>query len=344
MKIVVDKAIPFINGVFEPFAEVCYFDGGSINRSCLADADALITRSRTRCDKSLLEGTSVKIIATATIGTEHIDIPFCEQNGIFVTTSAGSNAGAVMNYVFSSLFGAASRKGIPLTDSCIGIIGVGNVGRKVESMARLLGFKVMLYDPVRALNEGVPQFSTLDDLLSQSDIVSLHAPLTDMTSGMANYEFFGKMKMGAVFINTSNGYLVNENDLIEASDKLGAIIIDTWQNEPDINRRLLDLADIATPHIAAYSYKGKQLSTMMAVRSVARFFSIFDLFDFFPPTEFSDLESVKLDLRGKDQGEIASVIQYNYPVFTDDFMFRINPGCFKEMRDNYSYRREFYTD
>jgi len=344
MKLIIDKAIPFISGVFEPYAEVKYMEGAEITSADIRDADALVTRSRTRCDASLLSGSRVKIIATATIGTRHIDMNWCEANGIFVTTSRGSNAGAVMNYVLSSLYGVAARKGILLGGATFGIIGVGNVGRRVEMAARLLGFKVLLYDPLRADSEGEAQFSSLCTLLEESDVISLHAPLNADTVGMADSSFFDRMKMGAVFINASNGYLVVEKDLIEASRKLGAIVIDTWQNEPDIDLELLKVADIATPHIAGYSYSGKQLSTMMAVRSVARFFGIHELFDFFPPSEIKELEAVKLDLHGKSQGQIASAIQYNYPVFTDDFMFRVNPRNFKELRDNYSYRREFYTD
>ena len=344
MKIVIDQAIPFVQGVFEPYADVVYREGAAICRDDIKDADALLTRSRTRCDEALLKGTRVKIIATATIGTSHIDIPWCEKNGIFFKTAAGSNAGGVMNYVISAMYGAAARKSIPLTGSTVGIVGAGSTGKRVEAAVRTLGFKTLVYDPPRAEAEGPGQFCSLRELLEGSDIVSLHLPVNDRTRDIANADFFSCMRHGALFINASNGGLVNEDDLINFAPKLGPIIIDTWKGEPDINRRLMDIADIATPHIAGYSYQGKQNATAMAVRAVARFFSISELYEYFPPTEFEGLEAVKLDLRGKTQGEITSMIQYNYPVFTDDFMFRINPEGFEEIRTNYRYRREFFTD
>jgi len=342
IKIVADKAIPFLEGVLEPYAEVVYKEGSEISNADLKDAQALITRTRTRCNKDLLHDTAVQIISTATIGTDHIDLPYCSENGIYVQNAAGCNAGGVMNYVFSALYGAASRRSIPLTGATMGIVGVGNVGRRVERMARHLGFKVLLCDPPRAEREGATEFCELDYLLANSDIVTLHVPLLDTTRGMANAEFFEKMKLGAIFINSSRGEVVVDEDLIAAIPTLGPVIIDTWNHEPDINRELMNLVEIATPHIAGYSYQGKQMGTAMAVRAVARFFAIENLYEFYPPTDIKDLEAVRLNLAGMNQGQVTSIFQYNYPVFTDDFMFRMNPGGFEELRTNYSYRREFY--
>ena len=344
MKIVIDKAIPFIEGVFEPFAEVVYKEGGSIRREDLPDTDAIVIRTRTRCNADLLEGTAVKMIATATIGTDHIDIPWCEKHGIFFKNAAGCNAGGVMNYVFSAVYGAAARKSIPLTGATFGIIGVGSVGSRVEQMARSLGFRVLLCDPPRAQAEGPGQFTDLDTLLQSSDIVSLHVPLNPSTRGMADASFFKKMRPGALFINAARGEVVVDDDLIRNIPKLGPVIIDTWNEEPFVNHTLMNLVDIATPHIAGYSYQGKQIGTQMAVRAVARFFGIKELYEYFPPCNVKELEAVKLDLRGKTQGQIASIMQYNYPIFTDDFMFRSNPSEFESLRANYQYRREFYTD
>lgn len=344
MKFIIDKDIPFITGLFEPYAEVVYSEGSLINAEMLRDADALIIRTRTKCDASLLEGSSVKMIATATIGTDHIDLAWCRSHGIFINNSAGCNSVGVANYVFSALYGCAARKSIALPGTTFGIIGVGSVGSKVEQMARILGFKVLLCDPPRAEREGDTQFCSLETLLEESDIVSMHVPLNDSTRGMANAEFFGKMKLGAIFINAARGDVMVEKDLIEAIPKLGPVVIDTWNGEPQINKELLNLVDIATPHIAGYSYQGKQLGTMMAVRAISRFFKISELYEFYPKTELKELEAVKLDVSGLSQGQIASIMQYNYPIFTDDFMFRMNPEKFEELRANYSYRREFFFD
>jgi len=330
--------------VFEPYAEVVYKDGREISREDVADADALITRTRTRCDAALLEGTSVRIIATATIGTDHIDLPWCASAGIEISNAEGCNASGVMDYVFSALYAVAARKSITLEGKTFGIVGVGNVGKKVEDAARKLGFEMLLCDPPRAAAEGPEKFCSLDELLERADIVTLHTPLNPETTGMAGADFFRKIKPGAVFINAARGEIVDENELLHALPKLGAAIIDTWCHEPAVNRTLLDAVDVATPHIAGYSYQGKQNGTAAAVRAVARFFGIEALYGFFPEAETEDLEPVHLHIGGLGQGEIAAMIQYNYPIFTDDFFFRLDPDGFERIRSDYRYRREFYLD
>ena len=344
MKFVADVDIPFLKGVLEPYAEVVYKKGLDICREDIVDADALLIRTRTRCDASLLDGTKIRLITTATIGTDHIDLDYCREHGIEVANASGCNAGGVMQYVFSALYGVAARKGIKIAGNTIGIIGVGNVGKKVEAMAEYLGFNVLRCDPPRAQKEGPEGFCSLEHLLTESDIVTLHVPLDDMTRGMANDAFFTLMKPGAIFINASRGEVVNEDALIEASPKFGAIVIDTWNHEPDVNVALIEVADIATPHIAGYSFQGKLNGTSLAVRAVAEHFGIEELKDFFPVDEFSDHQPLHLDLKGKNQGEIAAVFQYNYPIFTDDFRFRMEPHKFEKLRSDYKYRREIYVE
>ena len=342
MKIVCDNAIPFLRGVFEPYADVVYMEGPAIGPADVADADALIIRTRTRCNAALLEGSGVKIIATATIGTDNIDIPYCTSRGIKVTNAEGCNSGGVMDYVFSALYGTASRHSVRFDGDTFGIIGVGHVGRKVEYTARKLGFNVLLCDPPRAIAEGAEGFCSLEYLLEHSRIVTLHTPLDESTRGMAGEDFFSAMQPGAFFINSSRGEVVDEAALLHHLPKLGPVIIDTWCNEPDINPVLMDAVDIATPHIAGYSYQGKQNGTAAAVRSVAAEFGIDALADFYPEAEREDLKAITLDVTGRTQGEIAAMFQYNYPIFTDDFMFRMTPGNFERMRSEYKYRREFY--
>lgn len=342
MKIVIDSVIPFIEGVLEPFATVVYKKGADIRKEDISDADALMVRSRTRCKASLLDGTSVKMIATATIGTDHVDLDWCNNNGVYVQNAPGCYSGGVMNYVFSALYGAAARKSIPLAGATMGIIGVGQVGSRVEQMAKHLGFKVLLYDPPREEVEGPGQFCKLGYLLANSDIVTIHAPLNEQTKGMADSSFFEKMKLGAFFINSARGEIVVEDALMGAIAKLGPVIIDVWNHEPNINQTLMSMVDIATPHIAGYSYQGKQRSTAAVVRSIARFFGIKELYDFFPTAGVKELEAVKLDLTNMTQGQVAALIQYNYPIFTDDFMFRMAPDAFVSLRSNYHYRREFF--
>ena len=340
MKIVADRNIPFLEGVFEPYAEVIYRDGKEISREDVADADVLVIRTRTRCDAGLLEGSSVRMIATATIGVDHIDLDYCASRGIRVHNAEGCNAGGVMQYVFSALYGVASRKSIKLDDAVFGIIGVGHVGKKVAELAEYLGFKVLLCDPPRAEKEGYEGFCELEYLLANSDVVTLHVPLDETTCGMADEDFFTIMKPGSIFINAARGEIMDEKALKQAMPKFGAVIIDTWNNEPDVDEELIEMVDIATPHIAGYSYQGKQNGSASVVQAVAGFFGIPQLYDYYPATDVPEHEPVKLDLRDKKQGEVAAVFQYNYPIFTDDFRFRMEPGNFEKMRSNYQYRRE----
>ena len=341
MKIVVDKDIPFVKGCFEKYGEVQYLAAGEIVRESLMDADALIVRSRTLCNRELLEGTPVKLIATTATLTGHIDKAWCSENGIFVQSSAGSDDGAIMNYVMSAVYATAARKGMELKGKTVGVVGVGSAGQAVEDAFRYLGYTVLLYDPERAAAEGPGRFSSLEDLLASSDIVSLHRPYVPGTPEIADADFFSHMKSGATFINCSHGKLVNEADLMEAIPKLGSVIIDCWQKEPDVNIKLVNMVDIATPHIAGFSYQSMLNAASMVVRTVARFFHLDDLYDYYPEPEVDLLAAVHLDLNGKSQGEVTAAMQYNYPIFTDDFMFRTNPGAFTAIRAAYRYRREF---
>ena len=344
LKIVADKAIPFLEGVFDPYADMTYLPGDKIGPEDVRDADVLMVRTRSKCNADLLEGSKVKFIATATIGTDHIDFPYCDSKGIVVRNAPGCNAGGVMEYVFSALYGLASRKSISLQGDTIGIIGVGHVGSLIERMGRALGFKILKCDPPRAEAEGSFGFCDLEYLLQNSQIVTLHVPLDETTRGMADSEFFSLMQPGAFFINAARGEVVCDDALKAAIPKLGPVIIDTWNHEPDIDLDLMDKVAIATPHIAGYSYQGKQNGTAAAVRAVAHYFGITELYEFFPKTDLPENEAVKLDLKGLNQGEIASVLQYNYPIFTDDFMLRLNPENFDKLRSEYNYRREVYID
>lgn len=344
LKIVADKAIPFLEGVFDPYADMTFLPGDKIGPEDVRDADVLMVRTRTKCNANLLEGSKVKFIATATIGTDHIDFPYCDSKGIVVRNAPGCNAGGVMEYVFSALYGLASRKSISLQGDTIGIIGVGHVGSLIERMGRALGFKILKCDPPRAEAEGSFGFCDLEYLLQNSQIVTLHVPLDETTRGMANSEFFSLMQPGAFFINAARGEVVCDDALKAAIPKLGPVIIDTWNHEPDIDIDLMDKVAIATPHIAGYSYQGKQNGTAAAVRAVAHYFGITELYEFFPKTDLPENEAVKLDLKDLNQGEIASVLQYNYPIFTDDFMLRLNPENFDKLRSEYNYRREVYID
>lgn len=341
MKITADRHIPFLKGVFEPYAEVVYKDGMDITPEDARGSDALIVRTRTKCNSGLLEGGRVGMIATATIGTDHIDLDWCSSRGIEVRNAAGCNAGGVMQYVFTSLYTAACSKGIELEGKTLGIIGVGNVGSRVEAMGRRLGFRLLLCDPPRAAAEGEEKFCSLERLLDEADIVTMHTYLDATTCRMADRRFFSRMKDGAIFINASRGEVVDDEALLEAAGRLGAVIIDTWNNEPEVNGRLLAATDIATPHIAGYSYQGKQNGTAMAVQAVARHFGIESLYDFRPAVENPDKEVMKVDFRNLSREEIRDRMLDSYDIREDDRRFRENPENFEKLRSEYDYRREF---
>ncbi len=345
IKIVADRAVPFLEGVFEPYADICFHVGEEIRREHLLDTDALIIRTRTRCTRELLEGTKVKFITTATIGTDHIDLDWCAEHGVKVVSAPGCNAGGVMGYVFSAVYGAASRFGLRLdaSETTLGIIGAGHVGERVAHMAEHIGFKVLKCDPPRAEVEGSDGFVALEELLAGADIVSLHVPLNGTTRHMADEGFFANMRPGAIFLNTSRGEVVDEEALLRAHDKLGPIIIDTWANEPNINLKLLEVTSIATPHIAGYSYQGKQNATAAAVRAIARHYDIQELLNFYPSNDSPEHQPLRLDLRGKGQGEVASLLQESYPIFSDDHALRSEPENFERLRSEYSFRREIYV-
>ena len=349
MKIVIDNKIPFIAGVFEPHAEVEYLPGNKITQSSIANADALIVRTRTICNEALLKGSSVKFIATATIGYDHIDTRWCETNGIAWTNAAGCNSGSVYQYMASVLATLSVQFGMNFHEMTLGVVGVGNVGSKIVNLGKILGMNVLMNDPPRAEKEGLAQFVPLDEVLNMSDIVTLHVPLKSAGSHQT-YHLFDKntleqLRRSTIFINSSRGEVVDGNALKNTlkNGQIGAAALDVWENEPNIDLELLSTLNIATPHIAGYSVDGKANGTTMSVRAVSRFFGL-------PLTKWqaSQLPSpqqslrFELDCRGKSvQQCLKEAIWYTYPVNDDDGRLRASPATFEKQRGDYPVRREF---
>ncbi len=346
-KIVIDAHIPFIKGALEPFAEVVYLPGREIGAGDVRDADALVVRTRTRCDRRLLEGSRVKCIATATIGYDHIDTAWCAANGISWTNAPGCNASSVEQYMVSALLHLARHHRVELGGSVLGIIGVGHVGRKVRRVAEALGMKVLCNDPPREREEGPADFTGLEELLRRSDIVTLHVPLIregpDKTPGMANREFLETMQKGAWLINTSRGEVVDDEALKSglANGRLSGAVLDVYNNEPDPDPGLLKLATITTPHIAGYSTDGKANGTQMSVRAVSDFFG-WDAGDWEPDNIPVPGEPV-IHADGADHdsaGFLAEVYKHTYDITVDDEALREQPGRFEALRGEYRTRRE----
>lgn len=348
MKIVADDKIPFLKGALEPYADVVYISGSKISRIDLKDADALLIRTRTKCNESLLKGSTVKFIGTATIGYDHIDTVYCDKNGIKWTNAPGCNSSSVQQYITAVLLKIANDREISLKGRILGIVGAGSVGSKVEKTANAFGMKTLINDPPRERKEGPGRFVSFDTVLRESDIITLHVPLNrteaDRTFHMFSGEIFSKLGKKVWFINSSRGEVVETASLKNAV-RLGLIegaVIDVWENEPDIDTELLSLASVSTPHIAGYSTDGKANGTSMIVNSLSSFFGL-PLKGWYP----SDIPQpektvIDIDCKGRNEEDIAhEIVKMTYDVGYDDKNLRNTPGDFEKLRGNYRVRREF---
>ena len=348
MKIVCDDKIPFLRGVLEPFAEVVYLPGKQTTAEVVRDADAIITRTRTKCNAELLSGSSVKVIATATIGFDHIDTGWCERNGIIWRNAPGCNSWSVKQYISSVLVSLARRYGLDLTKMTLGVVGVGNVGSKVAEAASLLGMKVLLNDPPRAHREGPQGFVSLDELMAQSDIVTLHVPLTkegeDATWHLFDAARIARLRPDQFLFNSSRGPVVDNaalRDALKAKTLRGAVL-DVWENEPDIDRELMGLVEYSTPHIAGYSADGKANGTTMSVRTVASVLGL-PLTDWTASGVPAPAQPLAfcIDAAGKSDAEVlAEAILHTYDVQRDSDALRAAPDQFEKLRGDYPVRRE----
>ncbi len=343
MKIVADDKIPFLRGAFEPFAEIVYLPGGKISAADLRDADALITRTRTICNAALLADSSVKFIATATIGFDHLDTAFLARQKIRWTNAPGCNAASVAQYIASAL----TDNNRLLAGKTLGIIGVGHVGTRVAAVGEALQMRVLRNDPPRARMEGGNGFVPIEQIIKEADFITLHVPLThdgcDKTFHLVDAAFLRQMKHDAVLLNTSRGEVVNNVALRETLKRheIGGAVLDVWENEPEIDRELLGLVQRGTPHIAGYSADGKANGTAMSVQSVAEFFDIEPLKNWrpaqIPPPAQPHIECPP----GLSRAEIiAGACRAAYDIAEDDRMLRENPASFEALRGNYRIRRE----
>jgi erythronate-4-phosphate dehydrogenase len=350
IKIVADSKIPFLQGVLEPYADIVYLPPKEITREKIIDADALFVRTRTACNAKLLEGTNVKFIATATIGYDHIDVAFCNSKNIKWINAPGCNSSSVMQYIASALLTLAGKEKYNLHEMTIGIVGVGNVGSKVARLSKALGMNVILNDPPRERKEGNGKFVSLNELIDRSNIITFHTPLIkeelDKTYHIADDLFFRKLKEQKILFNTSRGEVVNSSALKNAIKNKIIVksVIDVWENEPNIDCELLNLVDIATPHIAGYSADGKANGTAICVREISSFFSLGISKEWYPPSipVPGNPKELKFECKGKTKQEIIrEVILATYDISKDDETFRKSVDTFEKQRNDYPVRREF---
>lgn len=337
MKVVVDRHIPYIEGLLEPYCEVLYLDAPSIERSRLADAEALLVRTRTRCDAQLLEGTPVEFIGSATIGADHIDADYCQRRGIRVATAPGCNAAAVQQWTIAALLQWVEHKRLMLSDLTLGIVGVGHVGSRVEVAAKLLGMNVLRCDPPRQRVEPDAHFVALDEVLHRSDVLSLHVPLlrqgSHSTHHLLNSTNIHQCRPNVLIINSSRGEVAATDALLafaQANPQSG-LALDVWEHEPHVSLELLKRCFIATPHIAGYSIEGKRSGTCMVVGALSQHFGlgipIGALLPTAPPQVLPPVDS------------LCGAISTSYSIMSDDMRRAHAP--FEELRNAYPYRHDF---
>lgn len=338
MKVIVDNKIPYIREAIEALAnQVVYLPGGEFTPEVVKDADALIIRTRTRCDRKLLQYSRVKFIATATIGYDHIDADYCREAGIAWSNAPGCNAASVAQYIQSSLLLLEQEKGIKLEGSTLGIVGVGHVGKLVAAVGRRWGMRVLLNDPPRAAAEGKEGFCSLQTLAEESDILTFHVPLQREgrypTFHLANAEFFRSLKHKPVVMNTSRGKVVDTTALKGALAKglVAEAILDVWENEPSIDLDLLHHIYIGTPHIAGYSADGKANATRQALDAFCRHFQLQGHYTITPP--LPPQPTIKA-------ATLPEALLQIYNPHTDSRTLKLHPELFEQLRGNYPLRRE----
>lgn len=348
MRIVADDKIPFLKGVLEPFADVEYVSGEKISNDIVQHADAILTRTRTRCNEELLKGSLVKFIGTATIGYDHIDTKYCDDHGIVWKSAPGCNAGSVGQYVASALEYLARKFSFSLQNRVLGVVGVGNVGNRVVQIAEMLGMQVYLCDPPRVRNEGACGFISIEGILRECDIITFHVPLNhegeDKTWHLIDEDLIRRMKPGTFIINTSRGEVADNQALKNALEKkkLAGAVLDVWENEPSIDPDLLSKCAIGTPHIAGYSADGKAKGTSMIVRELSRFFNLG--LEGWEPFEIEEPMNKLISVYCLDRDDdviLSEAFRATYHIEEDDQRLRLALSDFEKQRGNYPLRREF---
>ena len=272
MKLLIDDAVWGSNQIFSEFGEVFTLPGREIRSESLKDFDALIVRSRTRVDEKLLRDANIKFVGSTVAGLDHIDKNYLEDNAITLSSAQGCNANAVSEYVISAIANLSKDYSFKLSNKTLGIIGVGNVGRRLEVKAKQLGMKTLLNDPPREALEGSNNFTSLESALS-ADIVTFHTPLTysgpHPTYKLLDSHNFKHINNDAIVINAARGGIINET--VWETTQTKANIIDCWENEPNINLNLQKSAYWATPHIAGHSIDAKFMGSFMIYKDLCKY-------------------------------------------------------------------------
>ncbi len=350
LNIVADENISYAEEAFSRFGKVTLCHGRKITKDLLKDTDALVVRSITKVNKDLLEGTPVKFVGTATIGTDHIDKSYLKEKSIAFSDAAGCNADAVAEYVFTALLKTAVEKNFKLEGKTIGIVGVGNIGSRIARLAPLLGMKVLKNDPPLHRKTGSDEYVPFENIFD-ADIVTLHVPLNmdgiDKTYHMFDADNLERLKDGTILINACRGQVVDNPALLKIIEKKNlTVILDVWENEPDINTDLLNKVFIGSPHIAGYSLEGKVNGTSFIYDALSKFLGKEDGWK--PALPEVEDNFISLNLSEEKEHLLYNLFNKIYPIKRDDNNLRelINmkaderPVSFDKLRKNYPLRRE----
>ncbi|SUC01731.1 erythronate-4-phosphate dehydrogenase [Proteus vulgaris] len=349
MKILVDENMPYAEQLFRQLGEVKAVSGRPLPIDELNDSDALMVRSITKVNESLLSGKPVRFVGTATAGFDHVDIAWLEQQKVGFSSAPGCNAIAVVEYVFSALMMLAEQDGFQLTDKVVGIVGVGNVGGRLATRLRALGVNVLLCDPPRADNGDNEEFHSLETLLEKADILTFHTPLNKSgpykSYHLINESNLEKLPDGRILINASRGEVVDNQALLAVLEKGKSlrVVLDVWEPEPDLSIELLNKVDIGTPHIAGYTLEGKARGTTQVFEAYCDFIGQpqqVELSTLLPAPTISTI-SVQGVLT---QTLLKQLIHLVYDVRRDDAPLRkvaSVKGEFDKLRKLYPVRREW---
>ncbi|UQB41350.1 4-phosphoerythronate dehydrogenase [Thiomicrospira microaerophila] len=345
--LIIDDAIPYAEAIFSHLGQIKLIPGRDINSDTVKQADAIIIRSRTQVNAALLDTSPVRFVGSTVVGLDHIDQAWLSKQGIHFYSAQGCNANSVAEYVINGLLEIAEQKNWILPEMTLGIVGVGHVGRLVNQKAKILGIRTLLNDPPRARCEGKNDFCSLESLLKEADIITLHTPLTktgsDPTFHLLNENNLKLIKPNGMIINAARGGIIDEQAWLKINNS--ANIIDCWQNEPNISAELYFKADIATAHIAGHSLEAKVAGSEMVYRQLCQFWQIEPKTDWkqqLPPAPTA-LEPVATD---NEQRALYQIIKQTYDLRLDDQAIRspdINQvrAGFELHRRQYPIRREW---
>ncbi|MEM1041585.1 MAG: 4-phosphoerythronate dehydrogenase [Bacteroidota bacterium] len=284
LRIVADANVPHALNAFQSFGSVALQAGQSIRSDEVADAEVLVVRSVTNVDQDLLQNSPVRFVGSATIGTDHVDQAYLSRQGIAFAHAPGSNAQSVVEYVLAALLAVHATRGRSIAGETVSVIGCGHIGRPLAGRLPSLGARVLRCDPPLAeADEAAGRahgYVSLDTVLAEADVVTLHTPLT-RTGPHATHHLIGAdelaaMKPDALLVNASRGAVVDNAALRDAlgAGQIGGAVLDVWEHEPTPDPDLLRLADIATPHIAGYSFDGKVRGTAMLHDALAAWLGV----------------------------------------------------------------------